>query len=55
MLSSHGSVDSRNGKGGTAYGRVREQIADAKAEVEELKLFPRIHVGWLRLQSPGTF
>ena len=33
MLSSHGSVDSRNGKGGTAYGRVREQIADAKAEV----------------------
>ena len=40
VLSSHGSVDSRNGKGGTAYGRVREQIADAKAEVEELKLFP---------------
>ena len=40
VLSSHGSVDSRNGKGGTAYGRVREQIADAKASVEELKLFP---------------
>ena len=29
VLSSHGSVSSRTGKGGTAYGRVREQIADA--------------------------
>ena len=52
VLSSHGSVDSRNGKGGTAYGRVREQIADAKAEVERTQALPRIHVGWLRRTKP---
>ena len=39
VLSSDGSVASRNGKGGTSYGRVREQIADAKRETEELKVF----------------
>ena len=39
VLSSDGSVASRNGKGGTSYGRVREQIADAKRATEELKVF----------------
>ena len=55
VLSSHGSVDSRNGKGGTAYGRVREQIADAKAEVEELKLFPASTSDGSAYKAPGTF
>ena len=53
VLSSHGSVDSRNGKGGTAYGRVREQIA--KAEVEELKLFPASTSDGSAYKAPGTF
>ena len=39
VLSSQGSVDSRNGKGGTAYVRVTEQIAAAKAQVKELGAF----------------
>ena len=55
VLSSHGSVDSRNGKGGTAYGRVREQIADAKASVEELKLFPASTSDGSAYKAPGTF
>ena len=55
VLSSHGSVDSRNGKVGTAYGRVREQIADAKAEVEELKLFPASTSDGSAYKAPGTF
>lgn len=55
VLSSHGSVDSRNGKGGTAYGRVREQIADAKVEVEELKLFPASTSDGSAYKAPGTF
>lgn len=55
VLSSHGSVDSRNGKGGTAYGRVHEQIADAKAEVEELKLFPASTSDGSAYKAPGTF
>ena len=55
VLSSHGSVGSRNGKGGTAYGRVREQIADAKASVEELKLFPASTSDGSAYKAPGTF
>ena len=39
VLSSHGSVDSRNGKGGTSPARVREQIACAKATVDALRVF----------------
>ena len=55
VLSSHGSVDSRNGKGGTAYGRVREQIADAKREVEELKVFADSTSDGPSYRAPGTF
>ena len=55
VLSSHGSVESRNGKGGTAYGRVREQIADAKAEFEELKLFPASTSDGSAYKAHGTF
>ena len=42
-------------EGGTAYGRVREQIADAKAEVEELKLFPASTSDGSAYKAPGTF
>jgi argininosuccinate lyase len=39
VLSAQGSADSRNGKGGTAPERVREQIVSARAVMEELKAF----------------
>ena len=55
VLSIHGSVYSRNGKGGTAYGRVREHIFDAKAQVEELKLFPASTSDGSAYKAPGTF
>lgn len=39
VLSAQGSVDSRNGVGGTAFVRVSEQIEQATAEVEKLSAF----------------
>jgi argininosuccinate lyase len=39
VLSAQGSADSRNGKGGTAPERVREQIVSARAVMEELMAF----------------
>lgn len=41
VLSATGSVSSRNGKGGTAPLRVREQIVAAKSETEALRAFGR--------------
>ena len=55
VLSSEGSVASRNGKGGTSYGRVREQIADAKRQVEELKVFADSTSDGPAYRAPGTF
>ncbi len=55
VLSSEGSVDSRNGKGGTAYGRVREQIADAKRHIEEFKVFADSTSDGPAYRAPGTF
>ena len=52
VLSSHGSVDSRNGKGGS---RLRSRArADRRRQGRgrRTQALPRIHVGWLRLQSP---
>ncbi|WIK65276.1 argininosuccinate lyase [Gleimia hominis] len=37
VLSAHGSVSARSGKGGTAPQRVREQLADAQREVDNLR------------------
>ncbi|MDD6461528.1 MAG: argininosuccinate lyase [Bifidobacteriaceae bacterium] len=39
VLSTQGSVDSRRGKGGTAYDRVVEQIAEAEKQLEPAKQF----------------
>ncbi|MBM6699116.1 argininosuccinate lyase [Bifidobacterium pullorum subsp. saeculare] len=55
VLSSHGSVNARNGKGGTAYGRVREQIADAKRQVEEMRVFADSTSDGPAYRAPGTF
>lgn len=54
VLSSDGSVASRNGKGGTSYGRVREQIADAKRETEELKVFAESTSDGSAYKAPET-
>ena len=55
VLSSHGSVASRNGKGGTAYGCVREQIADAKRQIEELRVFAESASDGPSYRVPGSF
>lgn len=39
VLSTQGSVDSRRGKGGTAFDRVSEQIAEASKQLEPAKEF----------------
>ncbi|MBM7825313.1 argininosuccinate lyase [Arcanobacterium pluranimalium] len=39
VLSAQGSVAARNGRGGTAPERVREQLAEAKVQYEELRKF----------------
>lgn len=41
VLSTQGSVDSRRGKGGTAFVRVQEQIADAEKTVDAARVFAR--------------
>ena len=55
VLSSHGSVASRNGRGGTAYGCVREQIADAKRQIEELRVFAESASDGPSYRVPGSF
>ena len=55
VLSSHGSVNARNGKGGTAYGRVREQLADARRQAEEARVFADSTSDGPAYRSPGTF
>ena len=54
VLSVEGSVSARNGKGGTAPNRVREQIVGAKAVVESLKPFVKSSSDGSAYKSPES-
>lgn len=54
VLSSSGSVDSRNGKGGTAYARVTEQISEAKSALKPLEKFAASTSDGSAYKAPGT-
>lgn len=54
VLSTEGSVSARNGKGGTAPQRVREQIVAARSKVEALRNFGRSNSDGIAYMAPHT-
>ncbi|MFD0704788.1 argininosuccinate lyase [Alloscardovia venturai] len=55
VLSTLGSVNSRLGKGGTAYERVKEQIAFAEKTVNSLQDFAQSSSDGSAYKAPGSF
>ncbi len=55
VLSTQGSVSARLGKGGTAYERVVEQLADADAAIANLVAFTQSVSDGSAYKIPGTF
>ena len=54
VLSATGSVTARNGRGGTAPGRVREQMAAARTQAQELARFASSVSDGPAYRAPGS-